>query len=289
MATLKDLPFLMALLDDPAPEVRAAVTRELRGMGVALDAASAAYRGQLSPDALGTLDEVLDDVRMALRSIPWLAWLELDSSADSLEAALVTLGAVEYEEAAWDVPDQLDTLAAQYLDTVSSPAAESLMRFLFQDEEFAVHPDGRELPIHDHLPYVLLHRSGSMLGLSCLSVLLAARVGIPMDIVCIQGNYLPAVLHQGVIQLFNPAAGGQALPRGSMMYIEEAIRRNRMAPHALCASACEIIEAMLEFGSHYYTRQQAVQRAGQYATMQAELSFATAGHPVSRPGAVQQG
>jgi hypothetical protein len=241
MPSRKDLPFLLSLLEDDSRIVREEVESALMSFGNELEQVVAPHFKQLDDESKEKVAIICDRIRQIEFSSTWLAWLDIKDSRSSLEYALIRLSYFEYGSRAFLIEDILTHLAQEFLDSGMEINSTNLMIFLFQHKGFqSPQKDDNNYLNHNFL-YVMTHKEGSQVLLSSLAIVLGARVGLKLDGINIQGNFMAFSYEKKKMQMYNSFNKGKPLARASQMYIEEAFRRNQMAPVQMKAGVHEIV------------------------------------------------
>ncbi len=246
MPDRKDLPFLLSLLEDDSYDVRTEVLKALSSFGTELSELVKPFTPQLEPYSLEVLESLLAPIRQEEAEENWLDWLDIVNQKQSLEYALIQLSYLEYGSDAYLLGEDLDELAERFEKTYPNGKAADLMEFLFQKENFRSPLEGTESHLHDNLIFVLRTRRGSQVALSCLAILVGWRVNLDLEGVMIQGNFMAMTYEDQKMLMFNSFNKGKPLARASVMYIEEAFRRNQVPPQEMKAEVHEIVMQILK-------------------------------------------
>ena len=271
MSNRKDLPFLLILLEDDSRFVRETVVDELRKFGTELENLVEPHLDRLDPESIDLLDEIIDDLREDGFSDSWLDWLDIVNPKQSLEYALIQLSYQEYGSEAFLLGDELDALAEKFLEAYPNGTVSDLMGFLFQEQRFRSPLEGSFNPLHNNMMYTLRTRRGSQVSLSCLAILVGWRVGIDLDGISIQGNFMAMMVEGNSMQMFNSFNKGKPLARASVMYIEEAFRRNDIPPQKMKAQVFEIVLQILKSAIDNFHRKGKVQQKENYLNLYKSL------------------
>ena len=246
MSNRKDLPFLLALLDDSSRMVRDHVREVLLNYGASLEVEAAPYLADLNEIQQEELEKICSQIFESSFSSGWTGWLDMQNSKASLECALVHLSQIAFGQEAYEISDDLDTLARLFEEESGGGNVEDLMRFLFQEMGFTSPLEEAHSHLHDNLAYVLKERQGSQIALSCIAILVGYRVGLDLHGISIQGNFIAISFEDQQLQMYNSFNQGKPLARASVIYIEEAFRRNQTAPHDMKAEVHEIVMQILK-------------------------------------------
>ncbi|GAB4413513.1 MAG: hypothetical protein OHK0039_20500 [Bacteroidia bacterium] len=229
------------MLEDDSYVVQMEIRRALLAFGQSLEEETRSLWYGLDAENKLILDQILEQIDRESLDVRWMGWLEQGNSATGLEAALASISLLETGEQPGEAGVLLDRLAKRFLKNYPTPGIPQLMEFLFRKVKFHATNDGQLQPTHHSLSYVLAHRCGSQIMLSCVAILLARRVGLQLDGIMIQGNFLPMSYHDRKLEMYNALNGGQPLARASVMYVEEALRRNHIMPTDMRATVSEIV------------------------------------------------
>ena len=251
MPDRKDLPFLLQLLEDNSTTVQTEVQNALLAFGPQLQEEVKPFLKNLDSQCLVLLDELLLQTTPANLTPDeepedWMEWLDIVNPKQSLEYAMIQLSFLEYGPEAFLMGEDLDALAEKFEEQYPKGKAPELMAFLFQQERFRSPMEGTESHLHDNLTYVLKTRRGSQVALSCLAILVGWRTGIDLEGISIQGNFMAMSYEGKRMMMFNSFNQGKPLARASVMYIEEAFRRNQIPPQEMKAEVHEIVLQILK-------------------------------------------
>ncbi|MEM7370934.1 MAG: transglutaminase family protein [Bacteroidota bacterium] len=245
MPNRKDLPFLLSLLEDDSTTVRDHVREALLSFGPALEKEVQPFQTTLDDYCREILEEIFQELHQHSYGGTWMSWVGKGDNKEELENALIGLAGLEFEGQEERIKDQLDDLAGEFLRSNHGCDIPSLMEFLFQEQGFRSPIDGEQNHLFDNLLYVLDHKEGSQVSLSCIAILVGYRVGIELDGISIQGNFMPISFEEHRMQMYNAFNKGRPLARASVMYIEEAFRRNQVPPGEMKAQVHEIVLQVL--------------------------------------------
>ncbi|WNJ17739.1 transglutaminase family protein [Pontibacter sp. G13] len=283
MSQRKQLPFLLSLLEDDSPTVREQVRTELKLFGPGLSEMVTPFRFELDDESLRILDEICQEVREEHYTQGWLSWLEIEDTKESLEKALVNLAYLEYGQDAESIPAMLNDLASAYLLWTEEKSVSSLMTFLFQEHRFKAPGDLTYSHLHDNILYTIRVREGSQIALSCLAILVGKRAGLELDGISIQGNFMACSFESEKLQMYNSFNKGRPLARASLMYIEEALRRNQIPPAEMKARVHEIVAQILRKTIDQHHQQGFHQEAREYVKLYQNLAHALRARGITDP------
>ena len=238
---MNDLPFLLRLLDDDSPAVRARVAHRLRALGEDIWREIEAQSLPVSPAQRAELEEIFSahDER-SLRA----QWAQLQSESDEtayLEQSLWALGRWQIgERAATRAAQHLDDLAGAFLALEPCPDASALAEFLFEERGLRGAPAHDYYnPLNSNLAHVLNIGMGLPITLACIFILVGARVGLPIEGCNFPGHFLARDGRRHIV--FDPFNGGRALSAREVGALQKA------APTEMngAASSREIVARIL--------------------------------------------
>lgn len=245
MPNRKDLPFLLSLLEDESPVVQDQIRAALLSFGSDLANEVLPFKHKLDAYSLSVLEEIFDELHCTQYGGDWMSWIGLGEGKDVLEQALTGLAALDFSGQETRISEHLDALASEFLSVNRSCDVPTLMNFLFQEKSFRSPADGEQNHLFDNLLYVLDHGEGSQITLSCIAILVGNRIGIELHGISIQGNFMPISFNEHSLQMYNAFNKGRPLARASVMYIEEAFRRNQVPPKEMKAQVHEVVLQIL--------------------------------------------
>lgn len=270
----KDLPFLLALLDDEAPIVRNAVTAELKALGPGLRQLTRPYWTGLTEPQRQVLEAIFAELESLKYTNDRLAWLDQKDFYQALEQALIVLSEIEFGPVAQFSSDWLDLLAENFLAQTGTPTSLSLMEYLFGGNRLTCVSEYHQLYYHDLLFHIVQYGAGSQMALNCVALLVGKRVGIDLHGIFIQGHFMSIACQDTHLNMYNVHHGGKPHFRSSALYMEEALRRNCTWPSEMRAPVFEIIQQLLYQSVQPSNRPQPKQRAefdAYYQELTAEL------------------
>jgi hemimethylated DNA binding protein len=233
MADAKQLPYLLELLDDESPLVRETVTRELASFGSNIFDDIRSLPIEINPKERTLLNVILERPRRSFLKCEWPLWFGLTDDRKRLESALSLLA--EYQsglEFRGRVGSMLDELAEEYRGKHKEPDAHSLAEFLFQYKGFRGAMEDYYNPHNSNLVYVMKHRRGIPISLSCVYMLVGWRLGLSIRGCNSPRHFLTIVDHQHKMELVDCFHDGRVvgekdivtLSRESSFTINEALK-----------------------------------------------------------------
>jgi len=253
------LPYLLQLLDDDAPDVRRELSRALGAFGPSLKEELDKLSPPPTEEQRHLLQWLLEENHRTWVLESWPEWVASPEGSEKLEAGYELLSRFQ-TRLTYDrrLGFLLDDMARDYSARVPEPDVRSLAEFLFRDvglrgakaQEFYN-------PLNSDLVYVIHEKRGLPISLASVYILVGERLGLSVYGVNFPGHFLARVNSNDrplIVDCFN---GGRffsvvavtATQRGP----EEALRRLLRSP----ADASTIITRVLRnlVGSFERSRQ----------------------------------
>ncbi|MFC1477535.1 transglutaminase family protein [candidate division KSB1 bacterium] len=210
MADLKQLPFLLKLIDDESPMVRERVWDELESFGPSLEC----ELDRLADPPDDTLRFLLRDLilnnRKTIFRKNWLSWLFLHDDKVKLEHAFSLLSDyMNGESYPVKLIDQLDELAADYNAIHEEADVTTLARFLFETKGLSGADTDYYNPYNNDLVYVIQTRNGLPITLACIYMLVGRRLGLHIEGCNMPGHFFARVIINNRIYLVDCFNNGQ--------------------------------------------------------------------------------
>lgn len=179
MTDVRQLPYLLELLDDDSPLVRQTVIRELASFGVEIYDQFKKLPVEITPKDKELLNRVLEVPRRVFLKREWPAWFGLPDDKQRLEAALNLLAEFQSGlEFRGVLNGLLDQLAWEFHERHSTADAHALADFLFKEKAFTGADGDYYSPQNSNLIYVIKHRQGIPISLSCVYMMVGWRLGL---------------------------------------------------------------------------------------------------------------
>lgn len=213
MADPSKLPFLLKLLEDDSPVVRAALAEELSSLGPLLPQALAGLPFGLDPGQKQILFDLLAERQRTVLRENWPAWKTLQGNAEKMEAAYRLL--TDFQNGPFhktDLTRLLDVLADEYRSLEGSGDSYRLAHFLFKTK--GLRGAGEESyydPANSNLAYVIESGRGLPISLCAVYLLTGYRLGIPIEGCAYPGHFLARVDLGGTRYLADCFHGAQFL------------------------------------------------------------------------------
>jgi hemimethylated DNA binding protein len=205
----KQLPHLLALLDDDSEVVQAELARELNAYGDSLKTELA--RLSLSPSLAQRkrLQELTQDQSRRWLRAHWREFLDEDGEVLALEKACSLIS--EFQTGCvypGDLSLMLDDLAEQAKAAYPHADARELAQFLFKDLGLKGAQSDYNNPLNSGLVYAIKEKRGIPISLSAIFILVGARLGLQIEGCNFPGHFLARVVENGEATLVDCFNGG---------------------------------------------------------------------------------
>ncbi|MEM9985290.1 MAG: transglutaminase family protein [Bacteroidota bacterium] len=255
------IPHLLALLDDPDPEVSQQVYQGLMAYGHQLEHLLTPYLEEISTATQNRLFSWTKAIRHELFEAHWLEWLEVDRPYQAIEDALGWLGYLDSEWASPLLGDVIDQLSRRYQEQYASSDVSNLMSFLFIKEGFMPPEKDYYHPRHSNLLTVVHRRRGLQISLGILAMLVGSRLGLKIEGFNMPGHFMVTTQAQGLRMIYDPFNQGQALPESAYAFLEQSLLLKQTSMVELRAKPHQIILRVLSNLINAHEHQQESERA----------------------------
>ena len=257
---MSQLPFLLRLMDDASPRVRAKVAAELRLLGAGVWREIEAQNLVLCEEQKRLLETILNEEARSPDAILRSRWRGLQHISDEiefLEAALLALS--QWQNGA--IPAYgtalLDEIATEFLETQFPRTATGLSHFLFEIRGLqGADPDNYYEPLHSNFVHALEGGGALPITLACVFILVGARVGIRIEGCNFPGHFLARDARRQIV--FDPYNGGKILSPHEVDLLQKAAPSEMSAP----ATSREIISRVLRNLSVAFHREGQTEKSG---------------------------
>ncbi len=245
MADIRQLPYILRLLDDPSAVVPDAVRRELSAFGPSLEDALVALHAGPAVEQMEGLREILRASRGARLKSNWTTWKDEKDDKARLESALSLLAGLEFGPLyPHSVGNLLDNLASEFHNSHPRGEALSLAGFLFSTKGLHGCPEQDYYnPLNSNLIWVIERGRGLPLSLAAIYILVGKRLGIQVEGCNLPGHFM-ALARVGkrrlVIDCFN---GGRIIENADLRKVRSAITIDDIA-RLECRSPVMIARAL---------------------------------------------
>lgn len=233
MSNIRQLPYLLGLLDDETPLVRQTVIRELASFGPRIFERLKSLPLEITPKEKQLLNRVLEVPRRFFLKREWPAWFSIPDDKKRLEAAMTLLA--EYQsglEFRGVLKVLLDALSEEYRSQHKTVDAQGLAEFLFKEKSFSGADGDYYNPQNSNLIYVIQNRQGIPISLSCVYMMVGWRLGLDIKGCNLPRHFLTIVpdgeskklvdcFHSGKVVREKDIA---TLSRESALNIEDALK-----------------------------------------------------------------
>ncbi len=254
-AQTSKLSALVRLLDDDAPVVREAVSRELAAYGSGLGRYLHEEGILLDPFQWSVLRHIMFDVHQrALRSA-WPEWLKEDTDAGRLEKALSLLA--DFQNGPQYRPslrDSLDLLARECAAAVETPTHADVARLLFVEKQFRSATESEEDADAANLTNIIEHRCGHPLGLVCLFILICRRLDLDATGCNWPGAFYARFYVDDVLYVADCGGGGMVIAADELLRLQGPSREAAEAVLALDVDAVVLVRRIVNTLAFAYRR-----------------------------------
>jgi regulator of sirC expression with transglutaminase-like and TPR domain len=240
MADRKDIPHMLHLLDDESPLVRERVETELRAFGPEVEEDIYAFLPRLNEQQQEEARQLAQRIRRDTFHQNWFRWLEMPDEAKALEFALAQLAYLEHGFKQPPLGELLDELEQEFRSWTSIFQVPELMDFLFLEKRFGPPVQAYYHPDNSNLVHVIQHREGIQISLSCLSILLADRLGLELLGLNVPGHFMVMEVEGGELCIYDCFNEGKRLDASTQRRIassleldQENYRELRALPHEI--------------------------------------------------------
>lgn len=225
MSELVSLAHLLRLLDDEAPVVREAVSRELSKYGARLGEALEDWPEPVSRSERQLIEEVTEPWRREQLLRRWPGRLAEESSLPALEHALGLLA--EYQSGLTrptPLSHHLRALAEAFAGQERRPDPVRLARFLFEDIGLTGARDDYHHPSHSNLVHVVEEGRGLPISLALIFVLVGARLGLRVEPCNLPHHFCARFRRNGRLYLIDGYHGPEPIPESLFLTRHAASR-----------------------------------------------------------------
>lgn len=210
MTDKSQLHYLLQLLEDDSPKVRAKIVEKLRAFGPELEPELLRQGLEMEPEHWKLLREPHRAPKPSEFVKRWLQCLELPSDATQIEAAFALIA--EYQDGRASGPRLaalLDVLASDFVASGLHRDALGLCRFLFGVHGLQGAAGDYYNPRNSNLVHVILERRGIPISLACVFILVGKRMDITVQGCNVPHHFLVRAEVNGVDYIFDPFSGGK--------------------------------------------------------------------------------
>ncbi len=232
MADVKDLPHLIALLEDESAVVQTELGRALCSLYESLPGELKRLKPPLSTEQENRVHSLLEPARREQLKQHWLNWRTKDSFNTRLEFGLECVA--RYQNGMLHpetVAEMIDDLVKEF--RVAHPHTEDpiqLARYLFDEPGLSGELVNYYSPQNSNLVQVLKTGKGNPISLTCIFILSASRLGFDVEGCNYPGHFLARVKHRDKLSFVDCFSGGQVLDeeltKPLRQRTREAVRRD---------------------------------------------------------------
>ncbi len=198
---IKQIPYLIQLLDDDSEVVRAEVVKALKAYGPELPAELGKQTFEISPEGRKILDGILGAHKREWLRRAWGNWYKPGEDLAGLEDALALIAEFQSmgRSESGALSGLLDRLADEYRSLHSySDDPLMLADFLFKTKRLVgASEEDYYNPAHSNVIYVLEQKRGLPITLACIYILTGARLGMNITGCALPGHFLARAEYAG--------------------------------------------------------------------------------------------
>jgi hypothetical protein len=221
----RELPHLLRLLDDPDRLTRDTLSQAFAGYGADLDPLLDQLPQPPTPAQRRVIRSLLDDFADAWLRAHWPAWSEPVADKDRLESGLEMLsfylGGLRRPRG--ELTRRLDAVAGAYLAAHPEPVIFSLAAHLGGEMGLTGAVRHYHDPLHSDLVHVLDSGQGLPLTLSCIFILVADRVHLPVEGCGNPGHFLAVARHHEDLFLVDGFHGWQFFKANEFLRADDPV------------------------------------------------------------------
>ncbi|MEK7286678.1 MAG: transglutaminase family protein [Nitrospirota bacterium] len=175
MPDIKNIPYLLKLLEDDSPSVQRSVFKELLRFGPHLENGLAALPTPPSSHQHQRLQKVFEELARYQLKEAWVSWLDEKEEMEKLEKALTLLAKFQ-DRKAKKLSFLLDELSNDYLKHYDKRDASLLAQYLFGPGRLEGAKEDYYDPKNSNLVYVIETKRGLPISLACIFMLTGKRL-----------------------------------------------------------------------------------------------------------------
>ncbi len=221
----RQLPHLLNLLDDENLEVQSAIIRHLVSFGPTLKTELSKLSPELVQSRTLALEKILLEHDREVLLQKWPSWDDPLLDLEKLEKALSLLAnfqsGLKFRYMSQTIGELLDGLAREYLVWSQQNTPLELAGFLFTVQGFSGAKTDYYNPQCSNLLYVLNEKRGLPISLSCVYMLVGARLGFAIEGYNAPGHFMAKIVMKGKIFLVDCFNGGKIISEGDVVRLAE--------------------------------------------------------------------
>ncbi|MEO0896544.1 MAG: transglutaminase family protein [Bacteroidota bacterium] len=224
MATIKDIPFLLNLLEDDSHSIREHVRSELIVLGKENMAAMKNVFDGGNPGQQKELDSILEEIKRANFHDHALDWLEIEDPRQAQEVALSAISGFESGQDNRKLSDLLDELLEEFLFRYEKADLAQLFDFLFLYKGFSSPEGAYYHPDNSNLISVIERKEGLQLSLAMIAVFLAKRLNLGLYGLNLPGHFMMINKDNQLDNVFDPYHKGAIMPKQTILYLQNMFK-----------------------------------------------------------------
>lgn len=182
MSDLKQIPYILKLLDDPSPITRKAILHELSSFGSNLMDVLDTVEPKITDAEKRRLQEFLAKFFVPEKHGQWMDWMEEVDDTLRLEKAIVYMASYQNEfNLQLDIVSELDALKEEFISAGYGVNIFELAKFLFEEQGFGGNRKDFYNPKNNDISYVIKHKKGLPISLVIIYMLVGRRLGLDIE------------------------------------------------------------------------------------------------------------
>lgn len=241
----KQLPYLLNLLDDESAEIRSEIIKYLSAFGTTLKEELAKLPLEMVQVRTVALEKILLKYDREILLQGWSTWEDQTLDLEKLEAALSLLAqfqsGLKFQYATKNISVLLNNLATEYLAFAKENNSLELAKFLFDVKGYTGAKTDYYNPQCSNLLYVLNEKRGLPISLSCIYILVGARLGFVIEGYNFPGHFMAKVFVKSKGLLVDCFNGGKVLQEKEVFHSGSVIDEHDASP----AKTVDIVRRVL--------------------------------------------
>lgn len=206
----KQIPYLLALIDDESPTTRRAVLKELSAYGKDLDKVFNSLTPPPPESVRRKVQELLSHYLYNEKGNHWMDWLNEEDDYLRLEKAVTFLSS--FQSGFYDsenIKREIQELAAAFLATGVDINIFELSNFLFMTLGYSGEKESYYDPKNNDVSYVLKHKKGLPISLAVIYMLIGKELGLTIEGFNYPGHFMAKSEVNGISYLIDCFNNGE--------------------------------------------------------------------------------
>lgn len=210
MIDSKQIPYLLALIDDDSPTTRRAVLKELSAYGKNLEQIYDTLNPPPTESVRRKVQELLSHYLYNENGNHWMDWLNEEDDYNRLEKAVTFLSS--YQSGFLDpdgIKKEIEELATAFKSTGAEINIFELSNFLFVSLGYSGDKSSYYDPKNNDISYVLKHKKGLPISLTIIYMLMGKKLGLSIEGYNFPGHFMAKSEWNGVSYLIDCFNNGE--------------------------------------------------------------------------------